>query len=297
MVPTRERNVSGVFLENHGDCYLLDCGEGTQRQMNIAGINRHRVDTVLVSHWHGDHVSGLMGLLQTKGKVPDPDPVTIVGPPGSEDRVEHLLETCYFNISYDLSVVEVAEGGECFVGDETVVRARRLDHGVPCLGYRVEERTRRRVRMDLLREAGVEEGPHIGRLQSGESIEVDGEVFSPDDYTFVPNPECFAYVVDTRPCENAVRLASGVDVLIAESTFDSSLSERAEEYKHLTASEAGRLAEEAACDELILTHFSQRFRDTQHLMEEASDVFRGGVRAARDFLEVDVGVAEDKGSS
>jgi ribonuclease Z len=297
MVPTKERNVSAVFAEHLGDCYLFDCAEGTQRQMNIAGLNRHRVDTILLSHWHGDHVSGLIGLLQTKSKVPDPDDVIIVGPEGSEEHVAHLMETCYFHLSFDVSVIEVPreEAGPVLERDRTVVSAAYLDHGVPCVGFRVEEKTKRRVDMDRLREEGVDEGPHIGDLQRGQDIQVDGRTFDADTYTYMPETVSVGYVVDSRPCDSAVSLVSGVDALISEATFDDEHRGRAEEYKHMTAREAGELADASGVNRLFLTHFSQRFRDTSKLEDEASEVF-APVTGAYDFLEVNVSGSEGEGA-
>lgn len=297
MVPTKHRNVSSVFCEHLGDCYLFDCGEGTQRQMNIAGLNRHRVDTVLVSHWHGDHVSGLIGLLQTKDKVPEPEDVTIIGPAETERRVSHLLQSCYFNLSYDVEVVEVPqEGGTIYHGGETVVEAAYLDHGVPCVGYAVREQAKRRVDMEALREEGVAEGPHIGDLQNGEEITVDGETYSPETYTYVPEQDVVAYTVDSRPCPAMKDVAESADLLIAESTFTDEFRERADNYHHMTARQAGRIAREAGVDTLCLTHFSQRFQSTEELVAEAGEE-HGRVRAAHDFLELDVPVREEEGSS
>lgn len=296
MVPTKNRNVSAVFVEHLGDCYLCDCGEGTQRQMNIAGLNRHRVDTVLISHWHGDHMSGLIGLLQTKDKVPEPEPVTIIGPSGSEDHVDHLLQSCHFNVSYDIDVIEVTRKDEFeWVNDETTVEARYLNHGVPCVGFRVSERSKRRVKMDDLRDRGIPEGPHIGELQRGNKVEYDGERLDPERYTYIPDSDVVSYVVDTRPCNEARSLAEDADVLIAESTFDVEHQERAKDYYHMTAKEAGELADDAGVGRLYLTHFSQRFRDVHGLVKEASQAF-DDVAAAQDFLEVNIPSSQGESS-
>lgn len=296
MVPTKHRNVSSVFVEHLGDCYLCDCGEGTQRQMNIAGLNRHRVNTVLISHWHGDHMSGLIGLLQTKDKVPEPEPVTIIGPNGSKDHMDHLLQSCHFNLSYDVEVVEVPRSEDFdWSNDETRVEACYLDHGVPCVGFRIAERAKRRVKMDALREKGVPEGPHIGELQGGQVVTYDGKQLDPDTYTYIPEEDVVAYVVDTRPCEGARRLADQANVLIAEATFDNDTQKRAREYGHMTAEEAAEIAVDATVDRLFLTHFSQRFRDVKPLAEEARSVFDDTV-PAKDFLEVNVPAAESERS-
>lgn len=296
MVPTKHRNVSSVFVEHLGDCYLCDCGEGTQRQMNIAGLNRHRVNTVLISHWHGDHMSGLIGLLQTKDKVPEPDPVTIIGPEGSKNHVHHLLQSCHFNVSYEVEVLEVPKSEEfSWTNDETRVEASYLEHGVPCVGFRVSELSKRRVKMDELRDAGVPEGPHIGRLQGGDVVEYEGKRLDPEEYTYIPEEDVVAYIVDTRPCQGARQLAEQVDVLIAEATFDNDTEARAREYGHMTAEEAAEIASDASVGRLFLTHFSQRFRDVEPLAKEARSVF-DDVVAADDFLEVNISASKSESS-
>jgi ribonuclease Z len=237
-------------------------------------------------------MSGLIGLLQTKDKVPEAETVTIIGPQGSKDHVNHLLQSCHFNVSYDIDVVEVPQDKTFkWENDETTVEARYLDHGVPCVGFRVCEKAKRRVNMDDLREKGIPEGPHIGELQRGNVVEYDGEQLDPDKYTYVPDSDVVSYVVDTQPCEGARRLADQADVLIAESTFDSDHKGRAEEYYHMTAEDAGMLANDAGVSRLFLTHFSQRYRDVHSLVEEASARFED-VFAAKDFLEVNIAASE-----
>ena len=107
MVPTKDRNVQSIHLEYRGEGILLDCGEGTQRQMNIAGINRTKVKKILITHWHGDHVSGLIGLIQTLGNSKDVSELSIYGPPGTKKSMSHLLETCIFDLTVDLNIVEL----------------------------------------------------------------------------------------------------------------------------------------------------------------------------------------------
>ena len=107
MVPTKERNVQSIHLDYKGEGILLDCGEGTQRQMNIAGINRTKVRKILITHWHGDHVSGIIGLIQTLGNSKDVSELKIYGPKGTQDSMNHLLKTCIFDLTVDLEVTEL----------------------------------------------------------------------------------------------------------------------------------------------------------------------------------------------
>lgn len=288
MVPTKQRNVSSVYVEVDGHGLLLDCGEGTQRQMTHAGLNRHRVKTILISHWHGDHVSGLVGLLQTKDKVPNPENVLIVGPQGTERHIKHLLQSCVFNLDYEVRVKEVVPSNLVTVLDsKVVVKAAQLRHGIPCLGFTVQQRSRRRVDMESLQQQGVPPGKHIGELQRGEDIEWEGETYTADKYTYTDVKPVLGYTVDTRPCDGMHQVANAADTLISEATFLKELLDRAKKYYHLTAEEAAKVALQEDVKELYLTHFSQRYPDTAPLTEEAEAVFANTI-CAKDFLEFEL---------
>ncbi len=289
MVPTKQRNVSGHFLDYQGDGFLIDCGEGTQRQMNIAGINRLRATTVLLSHWHGDHVAGLIGFLQTVGNADTSPPITIVGPKGTEENLHHLLSAVIHDIELDLSVHEYNPRPEAVVleTERYVIHCRNLHHQVPTLAYRFEEKDKTRVDMDAARELGLEEGPIIGRLQRGETVEHEGTTVHPEQVTYEQEGKIVSFIMDTAMCDNTVAIADNADVLVCEATYSHELADQAKEYRHLTAKQAGQIAKRANADRLYLTHFSQRYPDTSELVAEAEEHF-SKVEAADDFMQVDI---------
>lgn len=289
MVPTKERNVSSVFLGFKAEGILFDCGEGTQRQMNIAGIKRTNVTKILISHWHGDHVSGIIGLLQTMGNDEAPPKVEIFGPPGTMTHMKSIMEACIFEARVDLKVNELdpSDVEKCFEDDDFIIECAPLDHTTPCLGFAFTEKDRRKIKMAYLEKIGVREGPHLKKLQAGESIVYKGKKIDVNDATSVEKGKKIAYIMDTRPCSTAVDLARNADILICESAYAHDLQEKAISYRHLTAQEAAEMASNADVKKLYLTHFSQRYKTIQQIKEDASMIFPNVV-CAEDFMKVNV---------
>ncbi len=291
MVPTKERNVTGISLEYKGEVILFDCGEGTQRQMNICGINRQRVTKILITHWHGDHVGGLIGLIQTMSQAfhqdPDRSPITIVGPKGTKERMDHLLKMTYFDNKINLKILEIdPKGVETVLETQDYeIKAGYVEHSVPTLAYSFTEKERRRVLMAKLAQKGVRPGPHISKLQQGKDLEYKGKTYSAKDWTVIVPQKKLALVLDTVPCKNATELAKDADVLITEASFTTQHEHKAEEFKHMTAKWAAQLANHAGAKKLYLTHFSQRYKNSLDAQEEANQYF-DNVFCAEDFMRI-----------
>ncbi len=296
MVPTKERNVIGIFVSHKNKGLLFDCGEGTQRQMNIAGINRNRANYVFISHWHGDHVSGLIGLIQTLGNQNiqnDERPVMhIFGPKETEMRIEHMLQTCIFENKIRLEIHEIIperlEIIKILDTEEFYVEAALLDHSVPCLGFSMVEKDTRRIDLERAKKFGLKEGPMLGKIQVGESVTVDNKKITPDMVSELKVGKKITIILDTAPCENALRLSENTDLLISEATYSSELSEKAEGYKHMTAKDAALLANNANAKRLVITHLSQRYKTPESVLADAKNIF-DNVEVAYDFMKVKVG--------
>jgi ribonuclease Z len=294
MVPTKERNVTGIFLSYYTYGLLFDCGEGTQRQMNIAGINRNKVTHVFISHWHGDHVSGLIGLIQTLGNQSNPEEkktIHIFGPKETEQRMEHLLKTCIFDNRLNLLVHEIILQKQELVTvldkEEFFVQATRLDHGIPCLGYSFIEKDVRKIDMQKLSQYGLTKGALIGELQDGNVVEFEGKTIEPDSVSTIKKGRKIGIVLDTAPCEGAQLIAEDKDLLICEASYSSAIEEKAENNKHLTARQAALIASNANVKRLILTHISQRYKTGEEVLEDAKDIF-SNVEVAYDFMKIKI---------
>lgn len=289
MVPTKERNVTSMFIKYNAEGILLDCGEGTQRQMNIAGIKRTSVTKILVSHWHGDHVSGIIGLLQTIGNEAEPPHIKIFGPHETKKRVEHMLQTCIFDNKVDLEVHELnPKKGEVlrfFETEEYALECAQLNHGIPCIGYSFIEKKRLNIDTAKQKKLGVRDGPWLRKIKEGKEIEYKGRKIKPEQMTYNVDQKKITYIADTEACGEAVLLAKRADVMISESAFASSLQEKAEMRKHMSAKDAALMASQAEAEKLILTHFSQRYKTMEELEEEAKVHFPNTV-CAYDFMKL-----------
>ncbi len=284
MVPTKQRNVQSIFVNFRGQGLLFDCGEGTQRQLLHAGISHQKISTIFISHWHGDHVIGLLGLLQTIDNFASEDKtLRIIGPPGSQEYFSHMMQSCAFDLSLPVAVQEVEFPGVVFEHKDFVVQAEFLDHGIPCLGFRLEERTTYALQSpDSLSHLP---GPLRGELTLGKDVEFEGTVYRHEEHTRKKQPFILSFIFDTKICPACFLLAKDATLLISEAVYTNDLVEKANEHYHMTAYQVGQLARDSNVQELVLTHFSQRYKDVEELEQDAKRAF-SAVRLAHDFLKI-----------
>jgi ribonuclease Z len=295
-VPTRARNVSCVALRlpQRGEVWLFDCGEGTQHQLLRSDLNLSQVTRVFITHMHGDHVYGLMGLLATLGMAGGARGVSVYGPRGISEYVREVSRRTQLHTSYPLEVNEVSEGA-VFEDEGFAVTCAPLKHRLPAYGYRVDERDRP-GHFDVRRamELGIPPGPLYGRLKRAERVTLpDGREFDGADFCGPTlKGRSVVYCTDTIYCRSAVELSRGADLLIHEATFAEAEEGLAVRSTHSTASMAARVAKEAGARRLVLTHFSPRYfpgnqTAPEDLLREARAVF-AEAELAHDFLSVDV---------
>jgi ribonuclease Z len=282
MQPTKERNHPGVLLVRKGEGILFDCGEGIQRQLKVAGIKPTIISKILITHWHGDHVLGLPGLLQTISASGYSGNLEVYGPKGTKKRIALMKETFASKELIPFSVKEVSKGKIC-EEDEYALHTAEMKHGTPCIGFSLVEKNRRKVLISRANKLNIPEGPLLGKLQDGKTITHNGEKIKPDQVTTTIMGKKLTYITDTLPCSNITTLAKDSDILILESTYKSDLQEKAKEYYHLTAHDAATLANDANVKKLILTHFSGRYKDVKELEEDARDIFHN-TQAAEDMM-------------
>jgi ribonuclease Z len=284
MVPTKERNHSSILISYGSEGILMDCGEGTQRQLKIAGVKPTNITKILISHWHGDHVLGLPGLIQTLGASEYNKTLEIYGPKGTKKYFEHMFNAFLFDRKLELKITEI-EKGVFFKCKEFILETLPLEHGIKSLGFNFIENDRRRIKIPFVEKLGIPQGPLLGQLQNNKQVKWKGKIVSPKDATYIVKGKKITYVADTLYCKNSVELAKNADLLISEASYTSKLEDKAITYKHMTAKQAAEIANRANVKKLILTHFSQRYKTTEELEEDAKDVF-DNVQCAYDFMKI-----------
>jgi ribonuclease Z len=288
-LPTLQRHTTSVAAQRGGDLYLLDCGEGTQLQLRRAGLRFSKLRGICVSHLHGDHVNGLVGLLQTLALNGREERLQLFGPPGIRGLIDAARNHVGLRLSYALEVCET-EGGVLVEGVGYELSCGLLDHGITTLGFRLHELPRPgRFDVDAARRLGVPEGPMFGRLQQGETVTLDdGSEVEPAQVLGPPRPgSTVAYCVDTRPCDGAIELARDAGLFICDATFTEELTIEARRRGHSTARQAAEMAARADAGRLLLIHVSARYHDPRALLQEAAGVFPR-VEVAHDLMEIQV---------
>ena len=279
MMPLPGRFLTSCIMRYHGTCLLIDCGEGTQITLRELGWSFKAIDYVLFTHFHGDHISGLPGLLLTIGNCERTEPVTLIGPRGLKKIAQGLLLIAPglpFPIRYiELTNEQIAAMQEMALGD-LCVRPFQADHGVSCVGYSVE--VKRRPQFDPVRakEAGIPL-PYWRRLQNGETItEPDGTYYDPSMVLGPPRKGLkVTYCTDSRPTASIVKAAEHSDLLICEGMYgEPDKQEKASQHKHMSYREAATIADKAQVGELWLTHFSPAMPNPRHYLNVATAIFK-----------------------
>ncbi|MHA6617015.1 ribonuclease Z [Pseudonocardia sp. DLS-67] len=283
--PTRTRNHNGYLLRWDGEGFLFDPGEGTQRQMLLAGVASSAVTRICVTHFHGDHCLGVPGVVQRLSLDGVTHPVFAHFPASGREYFARLRHASSFHEIADVREEPVERDGVLASGPRGVLEARRLDHPVEAFGYRFAEPGGRRMLPGRLAERGIS-GPDVGRLQREGELDVGGRTVRLADVSVPRRGQRFAFVMDTRLCDGVYALADGVDMLVIESTFLAEDEWLARTYGHLTARQAGSVAAECGVRKLVLTHFSQRYPDPTRFAAEAAEVFGGEIVVAEDLAHV-----------
>lgn len=287
--PTVERGVSSVAVVREGETMLIDCGEGTQRQMMRYGIS-FTLGDILFTHFHGDHFFGVTGLLRTLALQGRAEPLRLWGPRGAQRMLRRSIELGMDRIPFPVEITELSPGDRV-PRNQYAIEAFAAAHGGGALGFAlVEEERRGRFNPDRARELGIPEGPLWGQIHRGEPVALpDGRIIEPEQLVGPRRPgRTVVLSGDTRPCDETVRISSGADLLVHEATFGEEEAERARETGHSTAREAADIAHRAGVARLVLTHFSARYsRDASELLREAREVFPETM-LARDGMEVEV---------
>jgi len=284
MVPTKDRNQSGVLISYDQNGILVDCGEGTQRQLKIAGIPITKITKILITHWHGDHVFGLPGIISTLGASEYTKTLEIYGPKDTEKHFKAMFEAFVFDRKIEIKIMEIKEG-KFFENNDFYLESYGLNHGIETLGYNLVEKDKRNIDVKKTEKLGIPHGPLLGQLQNGKTIEFKGEKIAADDVSNIKKGKKISIISDTAPCSNCYKLAKDADLLISEATYSSKLEEKGQEHGHMTAKQAALIASQSNVKRLILTHLSARYKTKHEVEEDALDYFKE-VEVAEDFMKI-----------
>ena len=292
MMPLPYRWLTALMLRYNGSSVLIDCGEGTQIAIKEKGWSFKPIDVICFTHYHGDHISGLPGLLLTMGNADRQEPLTLIGPKGLE-RVVTALRVIAPELPFEIRYKEIHGPEETFEMDGYRLKAFRVNHNVLCYGYTIE--IDRAGRFDATR--AKKQGIPLklwNPLQKGQTMEFEGKIYTPD---MVLGPARrglkLTYTTDTRPTKSIVENAAGSDLFICEGMYGEPDKEKmAVEYKHMTFKEAGRLAKEAEVKELWLTHYSPSLTRPEEFMDSVRNIFPNAW-PGKDGKSVDLTFEED----
>lgn len=290
-VPTRRRNHNALFLRWDGIGILFDPGEGTQRQLLLAGIATTQITHIAITHFHGDHCLGLAGVIQRISLDRVPHEIPVIFPASGQVFFERLRHASLYDDHARIVPVPVRlpdpDDGQPFLvaeADGAKLFARPLSHRCECFGYVLIEPDGHRMLPEKLNQAGIR-GPDVGNLLRDGQLRVGSRDVRLEEVSeHRPGQRC-AVVMDTRPCSGAHALAEQADLLVIESTFLNSEASEADAYAHLTAAQAAQIGRDAGVRRVALTHFSQRYTSMEPFHEEASE-FHPDVVVAEDFTRV-----------
>ncbi|MBI3325290.1 MAG: ribonuclease Z [Nitrospinae bacterium] len=266
-IPTPARRTSATAIVREGEILLFDCGEGTQLQLRKAALRHGRLTRIFITHMHGDHVIGIMGLLMTLELSGRERPLELYGPPALAEYVTTSTRLLSTGFQYPIIFHEARPGIICDTA-AYVIECLPLDHRILTYGYALQERDKPGT-FDVARaqELGVPVGPLFGRLQKGHAVALpDGRTVHPQEVLGPPKPgRRIAYCLDTRPCPAAAMLARNADLLLYDSTLAAEQEQDAAAKGHSTSLQAAVLAKEAGAKRLVLTHISSRYSDGREL--------------------------------
>lgn len=273
MMPLPRRWLTALMTRYNGSSLLIDCGEGTQIAIKEKGWSFKPIDVICFTHYHGDHISGLPGLLLTMGNADRTDPLTLIGPKGLE-RVVSALRIIAPELPFEINYIELNGGEQVLEINGYKITAFKVNHNVVCYGYTLEILRSGKFSPERAKENNIPL-KFWNPLQKGQTIETDGTIYTPD---MVLGPQRkgikLTYTTDTRPTESIVKNAKDSDLFICEGMYgEEEKKEKAKGYKHMTFREAALLAKEANVEEMWLTHYSPSLIRPEDYMDDVRRIF------------------------
>ncbi|MUK87199.1 ribonuclease Z [Ornithinibacillus sp. L9] len=293
-VPSKERNVSAIalkMLHEINSIWLFDCGEATQHQILHTTIKPRKINKIFITHLHGDHIFGLPGLLSSRSFQGGDDLLTVYGPVGIKEYVHTSLDLSGTQLTYPLSIIEISEG-KLFSDEHFTVYCKKLEHGIPSYGFRIEEKDKPgELLVEKLKEKGIQPGPIYQEIKENDVVITnDGMQINRADYIGPSKKGRIVSILgDTRSTEKNSSFVEGSDILVHEATFNQEKENLARKYYHSTTIQAALLAKNSSVKNLVLTHISSRFQqdDWHDLLQEAQEIFPN-TEIASDFYQKEI---------
>ena len=294
MMPLPYRWLTALMVRYNGSSLLIDCGEGTQIAIKEKGWSFKPIDVICFTHYHGDHISGLPGLLLTMGNAERTEPLTLIGPKGLE-RVVNALRVIAPELPFPIIYKEINGNEETFeLADGYRLKAFRVNHGILCYGYTLELDRAGKFQLQKAMEQEIPK-QYWSRLQKGETITDEQAVYTPDMVLGPPRKGIkLTYCTDTRPVPAIVENASGSDLFICEGMYgEKDKDAKAREHKHMTFYEAAKLARDAQVGEMWLTHYRPSLTRPEEYMDDVRKIFPAA-KAGKDRKSVELDFEKDE---
>jgi ribonuclease Z len=285
-IPSLNRNHPAIILEYYGetkDTILFDCGEGTQKQLMKSGISFMDIDRIFISHWHADHFAGLIPMIQTMNLEKRKKELKIFGPE-AERFVSDIVDLGYFGLRFPITAINVPfEGNEITKIEETedwVISSIPVFHTVPSVGFSFQEKDRWNIDLNKLKKLGLQQGQWLKKLKNTGESEFKGKKIKIENVAKSKPGLKVIYSGDTKPCDNMIKISSNADLLIHDGTF----LEEDEGKAHTDVKQAATIAKKSKVKQLILTHISRRYTDTEEI-ESTAKKFFPKTKVAHDFMK------------
>ncbi|MDA7494877.1 ribonuclease Z [Nitrosopumilus sp.] len=286
--PTQKRGLSCICLEREGEIIMFDAGESAQISYTKAGLGWNKKMKLFVTHLHGDHCVGILGLLQTMSMQNRTESLEIFGPKGIDEFLAANIKILNFSLPFSILITIVSEG-KIYENNKFLIRAAKASHSITAFSYLFEEKDKPgRFNVQKANELGIPEGELWNKLQNGEGVSNNGKLIRPEQVLGTKRPgKKIGISGDTMPTKELELFFNECDYLVFDSTFLDEEKQKAQDTCHSTAKQAAELGKNANVKNLILTHFSARYKDEIEHKNEAGKI-HDSVITARDLLEVEI---------
>ena len=276
-IPTVNRNHTSIHLNYQGENILIDCGEGTQRQFRKAGLNPCKITRILITHWHGDHVLGVPGLLQTLALTGYRKTLHIYGPKGTKQFLKKISSIFAFIDKLKIEVKEV-KSGKFFETKDFYLEASPMTHWTHTNAYSFVKKGKLRIDKAKLKKSKLPHGPLLQKIKDGKNVIYKGKKYLAKNLTFNEDDKKVSVVLDTSMNKRIIPFVKNSDLLILDSSFGSELEDKAKKHMHMTAKQTAQVAKKSKSKKLVLTHVSPRYdRDISKILNEAKKIFKNSV--------------------